>query len=179
MPILGLIVCGAPLAARTRDLADAADRAGWDVSLVPTEAAMPWFESSDDAQDHHTEFRRPDEPKRQRPDALIVCPLTFNSASKWVLGIADNHAMSLLCESLGSGLPILAVPMVNDSLWRHPAWTGHLELLTAGGVVMLDPATGAPGARSVRSGTGDDITKNFDPMWVLSTLARLRGTTPS
>jgi phosphopantothenoylcysteine synthetase/decarboxylase len=81
--------------------------------------------------------------------------------------------MSLLCEALGSGIPIVAIPMVNESLWNHPAWMGHIELLQERGVVMLDPDTGQRGAKAVRHGTGDDVSTRFDPANVVDVLAQL------
>lgn len=173
MLILGLVVCGAPLAARAHELVAHARRTRWDVSVVPTAAAAEWLESESDLSAHVTGFPMPAHPERPRPDALVVCPLTFNSASKWVLGIADSRPLSLMCEALGRGVPIVAVPMVNESLWNHPAWPGHLELLQKRGVVMLDPATGERGATAVRDGTGDDISRHFDPASVFAVLAQL------
>jgi len=172
MPILGLVVCGAPLAARTYDLVEHARRAQWEVSVVPTPAAAAWLKPDSDISARVTGFALP-QAKRLRPDAVVVCPLTFNSAGKWAIGIADNRPMSLLCEALGSGIPIVAIPMVNESLWNHPAWMGHIELLQERGVVMLDPDTGQRGAKAVRHGTGDDVSTRFDPANVVDVLAQL------
>jgi hypothetical protein len=170
--ILGVVVCGAPLAARANDLVKYAQLAGWDVSLVPTDAASGWLESG--AVEAGSAFQSPGTPKRRRPDALLVCPLTFNSCSKWALGIADNRPLSLMCEALGAGIPTVAVPMVNESLWRHPAWLGHLEVLTEQGVVLVDPVTGEPTPAPVRSGTGEQVAEEFEPQKVLELLAELR-----
>lgn len=112
----------------------------------------------------------PGAPKRPRPDALIVLPLTFNTGSKWALGMADNRPLSLLCETLGAGKPIIAVPLVNADLWGHPAWPTHLDTLTGAGVVMVDPATGERVARPVNSDDVDDLVRRFDPAWLLDPL---------
>ncbi|MGZ6796623.1 MAG: flavoprotein [Nocardioidaceae bacterium] len=179
MPLLGLVVCGAPLAARTYDLVVHARRAQWDASVLSTAAAGAWLKPESDVSSRVTGFPMPEQAKRARPDALVVCPLTFNSASKWALGIADNRPLSLMCEALGAGIPMVAVPMVNESLWMHPAWVGHLELLQERGVVMLDPATGERDAKAVRHGTADEITKQFDPAKVFAVLSELsHGATP-
>ena len=36
-------------------------------------------------------------------DAVLACPLTFNSVNKFAHGHADNFAVGLLCEMVGSG----------------------------------------------------------------------------
>jgi len=48
-------------------------------------------------------------------------------------------------------------------------------LLEAGGVVMLDPATGQRGAKPVQDGTGEEISRGFDPANVLAVLAESVG----
>ena len=72
-------------------------------------------------------------------------------------------------------VPIAAVPMVNASLWRHPSWEEHVRLLEAAGVVMLDPATGQRGAKPMQHGTGEEISRGFDPAKVLAVLAESVG----
>lgn len=172
MSILGVVVCGAPLAGRTNDLFEHARQAGWDVSLTATDAASAWLGT--DQLEASDAVRKPGERKRRRPDALLVCPLTFNSGSKWALGIADNRPMSLMCESLGAGIPIVAVPMVNESLWQHPSWAGHLKVLSNAGVVFVDPVTGRQGAAALASGSGDRVSAEFDPRLVIELLSHLR-----
>ncbi len=158
MARLGIVVCGAPLAARAADLAAAADRAGWDVALTLTGAAEQWAETQD-------------LPLVDRDcDALVVCPLTFNTANKWAAGIADTSWLGVLNESLAAGLPIVAVPMVNETLWRHPAWDATLALLSSAGATLVDPATGDTKARPVPHGSGDRIAEGFDPEWALAPL---------
>ena len=43
---LALIVCGAPLAVRTPDIAEVAVSAGWEVSVTATQAARPWLDEA-------------------------------------------------------------------------------------------------------------------------------------
>lgn len=147
---------------------DAARADGWEVALAATRTAEAWVGDRVDLSD--AGFRRPDEPKRPRPDALAVLPLTFNTAAKWALGLADNRPVSLLCEALGAGKPIVAVPMVNEALWQHPAWRGHIDTLIGAGVVLLDPATGRTPARPLPSDDVDTLVARFDPAWILDRL---------
>lgn len=110
---------------------------------------------------------------RERPDAVVVAPVTFNTVAKMACGIADTYAHGVLCESLGDRVPILAIPMVNDRLWAHPAWAGNVARLTDAGVRWLSIHDGSVGPpQPVRSGTGGDVVRNFEPGWVSAHLPR-------
>jgi phosphopantothenoylcysteine synthetase/decarboxylase len=172
---LTLVVCGAPLAERAPDLAAAAVAAGWDVHVVTTPAALGWLDGDAVRQaagsPARVDPRAPGQPKQAQPAALAVCPATFNTVNKWAAGIADNHAMGVLCEAAGSGVPIVVVPMVKDSLWRHPAWQASLDRLAAAGVTFVDVRTGGPAPQPVQSGSGAAVAAAFDPAWILTRLA--------
>jgi phosphopantothenoylcysteine synthetase/decarboxylase len=165
---LTLVVCGAPLATRTGDVATALESSGWLVTQVFTSAATNWLGSTA----HESTFRHPEETKSRRPDAIVVCPMTFNTANKWASGVADTAALSLLCEALGAGTPIVAVPFVNESLEAHPAWAESLALLQDAGVRLVDPASGGHAVRPLASGTGNLVAEGFDPSWVIAALER-------
>lgn len=155
MANLSIVVCGAPLSARAHELFEMARDHGWTPSLVATEAARAWVEHPQSG------FRSPEDPKPPRPDAVIVAPITFNTATKWALGIADTYPLSLLAESLGAEKPIVAVPFVNESLWRHPSWEGTLATLQGAGVLLVDPQTGGPVPAALSSGSGDAVATSF------------------
>lgn len=177
---LTLVVCGAPLAARARDVRAALAAAGWSVSTVYSAAAAHW------ADGHHTDAHHADgtdtdatdtttfrqdtpTPPRLRPGIVVACPLTFNSANKIVAGIMDTPATGVLCDALGAGVPVVAIPMANTRLWSHPAWADTLTTLRRWGVRLLDPTDGKPGLpRPVASGTGNAVTAAFDPAWVVA-----------
>jgi phosphopantothenoylcysteine decarboxylase len=163
VPNLSLVVCGAPLASRAHDIAALAAEAGWTVTLLVTSAATAWLD--DEAS---SGFRNPDEPKPARPDAVVVCPMTFNTANKWALGVADTQPLSLLAEALGAQIPIVAVPFVNQSLSSHPAWSDSLSRLSTAGVRILQPDAGEPGP--LLPGTGATVAARFDPRRVLEAL---------
>jgi hypothetical protein len=164
MANLSIVVCGAPLSARAQEFCDLARERGWDASLVVTEAARAWVSAPPSA------FRSPDAPKPPRPDAVIVAPMTFNTGTKWALGIADTYPLSLLAESLGAGKPIVAVPFVNDSLWGHPAWSRTIATLGEAGVALVNPTNGTSDLAPLPSGAGDDVTDSVRPEWLLDLL---------
>lgn len=101
--------------------------------------------------------RLPAEPgPHPKLDVLVAAPLTANSVAKLALGIADNQALTLLCESL-TVLPVVVFPRVNAAHARHPAWDGHLARLRSTGVHLVygedvwplaEPRT-APGDRAL------------------------------
>jgi phosphopantothenoylcysteine synthetase/decarboxylase len=173
-----LIVTGAPLAQRCPDIAAALKHAGWNVQVVPTPAATAWVDeatvSAVSGQPAVSEHRDPSEAKSSvAPDAVVVAPATFNTISKAALGIADTYAHSQLCEAMGSGLPIVMVPMINNKLWGHPALAGHLQTLIDAGVGLVDLQTGHDSPAPVTSGTGDQVVDAFNPSWIVARLEQL------
>jgi len=89
-----------------------------------------------------SDYRMPNEPNElPTADALIVAPATFNTVNKWATGITDTFAVGLLCELMGFGIPIVAVPLLKDALARHVAFAANVEVLRSMGVrVLFDPA---------------------------------------
>ncbi|MEU0091840.1 flavoprotein [Kribbella sp. NPDC006257] len=68
-----------------------------------------------------SEPRMPGEPRpHPKADAYAVVPASANTVAKLALGIGDNQAMSVLCESVGS-VPMVVFPRVNAAHARHPA----------------------------------------------------------
>ena len=103
----------------------------------------------------------------------MIAPITFNTVGKLACGIADTYAHSTLAEALGDGVPILAVPMVNNRLWGNPAWSRNVAWLTQAGVRWLSIHDGTIGEpKPVQSGTGDSVVKRFDPGWITAQLPR-------
>ncbi|MFI5840342.1 flavoprotein [Catenuloplanes sp. NPDC051500] len=170
-----VIVCGAPLATRTPDLLRALAVEGWTSIVIGTPAARAWLDP--DAvrtvlgAPPQFDFRAPGEPKQGGPpDAVVVCPATFNTLNKAASGAADTYALARLCEALGEGVPVVAVPTVNEKLWGHPAWRRNLALLESAGTVLLDAHTGRPGARPIAAELGGDPGAIFEPSWVTKAL---------
>ena len=171
-----LVVSGAPLAERSPEIAAGLVAAGWRVQAVTTPSAAGWVDDTVLAeaagQPARAEHRPVDAARnRERPVVMVVAPITFNTVGKLAAGIADTYAHSLLCEALGDGVPILAVPMVNNRLWGHPAWARNVRLLSEAGVRWLSIHDGAVGEpQPVLSGTGDEVVKRFEPGWITGQL---------
>jgi phosphopantothenoylcysteine synthetase/decarboxylase len=127
------------------------------VSVVVSDAGLQWSPITTS-------------PERPRPERVVVCPLTFNTANKAAAGIMDSLAAGVLCDAIGAAVPIVAVPMVSSRLWGHPAWPNTLRALAGAGVRLVDPRSGGePGP--VPSGTGLEVVAAFDPRWAAEAVA--------
>ncbi|MEU4337173.1 flavoprotein [Micromonospora lupini] len=142
-PVLYLVVCAAGPAEHIDELVDLLIADGWRVCMIASPTAATWLDRA--ALQEKTgylvrvEWRMPGDPEPHPPaDVVVAAPVTFNTVTKWALGINDTLALGVLNESLGAGLPILAFPHVKAELAAHPAYLGHLALLRAGGVVVAD-----------------------------------------
>lgn len=84
--------------------------------------------------------RLPREPRpHPQPDCWIVAPASANTVAKLAMGIADNQAVTQVCEAIGTAdVPVVVFPRVNAAHARHPAWTSHVATLRGAGVVVLD-----------------------------------------
>lgn len=148
-PVLGVVVSAAggvegwlvdrlarPLAAK-----------GWRLAITLTPTVARWLEPRLPSLAELTDLpvrwtsRLPWEPKPHPvPDAFVFAPATANSLAKLALGIADNQALTVLCEALGRRTPVVALPQVSEDQSAHPAFGGHLAVLRAAGVVLAaDP----------------------------------------
>ncbi|ONI68195.1 flavoprotein [Kribbella sp. ALI-6-A] len=87
-----------------------------------------------------------------RPDVIAVAPATANLVAKLALGIADNQALTMLCENIAV-TPMVVFPRVNAAHARQPSWENHLQLLRTVGVDLVygddfwplrEPRTSAP-----------------------------------
>ncbi|MFG1815793.1 flavoprotein [Kribbella sp. NPDC049174] len=170
---LYLVTCGAPLASRIGDGAQAARDRGWDPYVIPTDAALPWLEGQDLANvPVLTGNRAPGEPKcTPKADAVVVVPTTFNTLNAWANGNANTYPLTILCAALGSRTPTVAVPFAKHDLAGHPAWLASLAVLRYAGIRVVDPHDGSTASlEPLQSGTGDTVTARFEWDWVLRIL---------
>ncbi|MET8198979.1 flavoprotein [Micromonospora taraxaci] len=148
-PVLHLVVCAAGPAEHIHELVDLLIADGWQVCMIVSPTAAPWLdrEALQDQTGYlvRVEWRMPGDPEPHPPaDVVVAAPVTFNTVTKWALGINDTLALGVLNESLGAGLPIIAFPHVKAELAAHPAYAGHLAVLRAARVVVADGNPLAP-----------------------------------
>ena len=154
--VLYLVVSGAPAPEGIPALAAACRAAGWRVVVFPTPAGSRFIDPAElerlTGEPVRSEYRMPGTGSPvPAADAVLACPLTFNSVNKFALGHADNFAVGLLCEMVGYGVPVVVVPHCKPQLASHPAFAASLETLRGMGVrVLFDPD--APYERGCRRG---------------------------
>ena len=54
-------------------------------------------------------------------DLLLIAPCTANTISKIACGIDDTPVTTFATTALGRGMPVLLVPAMHHSMFRHPA----------------------------------------------------------
>lgn len=118
---------------------------GHTVPVVVTPTAASWLEDigHDSAIQKVTGLPVRSTPRLPReqsahpaPDVLVAAPLTANSTAKVALGVADNQALTLLCENLAIK-PTVVFPRVNAAHARQPSWNDHLDALRSVGVDLV------------------------------------------
>jgi len=72
-------------------------------------------------------------------DLLLIVPCTANTISKISCGIDDTPVTTFATTALGSQKPIIIVPAMHHSMYRHPAVIGHIEQLKRWGIGIVDP----------------------------------------
>lgn len=72
-------------------------------------------------------------------NAVVIAPATANTVSKIANGIGDTSVTLCAMTALGSGVPLLLVPAMNESMWRNPIVRANIEKLRDLGVRFVEP----------------------------------------
>ena len=72
-------------------------------------------------------------------DLLLVAPCTANTVGKIACGIDDTPVTTFATTALGSGIPVVVVPAMHETMYRHKAVAENLERLGALGVTVVPP----------------------------------------
>lgn len=72
-------------------------------------------------------------------DLLLIAPCTGNSLAKIACGIDDTPVTTFATTAIGSGVPVIIVPAMHHSMYRHPAVAYHLARLREWGIRIVDP----------------------------------------
>ncbi|MDN7023568.1 bifunctional phosphopantothenoylcysteine decarboxylase/phosphopantothenate--cysteine ligase CoaBC [Methanoculleus sp. FWC-SCC1] len=72
-------------------------------------------------------------------DLLLIAPCTANTIGKIACGIDDTAVTTFATTALGRGMPVVLVPAMHESMYRHPAVAGNLERLKNWGIDIVDP----------------------------------------
>ena len=150
--VLYLMVCASPRARRVSELISRAQGHGWSVCVIPTPEALKFIDrpaleqqTGFPVRSEYDQHGRTDDPLPP-PDAMLVCPATFNTINKWTCGLADTLALALMTEAIGLGLPLVAAPALNSAQAAHPAFDRSVAALREMGVTVLyGPGVYEPG----------------------------------
>ena len=74
-----------------------------------------------------------------RADLLLIAPATANTIGKIAYGIDDTTVTSFATTALGSGVPLMLVPAMHESMYRHPAVVENIIKLKSWEVSIVGP----------------------------------------
>ncbi len=78
----------------------------------------------------------------QKADMILVAPATANTIGKIACGIDDTTVTSVVSTAFGSNIPILIVPAMHESMYKHPILIENINKLEALGVRFVGPRIG-------------------------------------
>jgi phosphopantothenoylcysteine synthetase/decarboxylase len=142
LSVLYLITSGAPAPEGIPELVRQCQSTGWRVLVFATPSGTKFLDLTAleqlTSEPVRTDYRAPGEAKSlPQADAVLACPLSFNSVNKFAHGHADNLAIGLLCELTGSGVPVVVVPHCKPQLATHHAFPASIAALRDMGVSVL------------------------------------------
>ncbi|WP_067564437.1 flavoprotein [Nocardia acidivorans] len=149
VPVLYAIVTGSSRASEITDLVDIAQADGWDVCVIASPSGSAFIDDAALATKTgwpvRTNYKQPGTPDLLPPaDALIVAPMTCNSAAKLAAGISDTLPLGILVEAIGNRKPVVAVPYSTEAQLSFPPIRDALTRLAEYGVKVLPGRSGQP-----------------------------------
>ncbi|MBA5942049.1 MAG: bifunctional phosphopantothenoylcysteine decarboxylase/phosphopantothenate--cysteine ligase CoaBC [Methanophagales archaeon] len=72
-------------------------------------------------------------------DLFIIAPCTANTINKIATGISDTPVTIFAATAFGSGIPIIIVPAMHESIYNNPVLIENLEKLRRLGVTVIGP----------------------------------------
>ncbi|MFI6482560.1 flavoprotein [Nonomuraea sp. NPDC050663] len=139
--VLCVNVCAAGPAREVGRLVELVRAEGWTVQIVATPSALAFIDvpalEEQTSRPARSQYRKPDEPKSPRADAIIVAPATFNTINKFAHGVADTYALGVLSEAPGLEIPVVVLPFVNCALANREPFRESMGSLQRDGVRVL------------------------------------------
>lgn len=148
MPTVGVVGCSAGGVEGIRiGLVEPAIDRGWTVGVTLTPTAATWLEAIGEldrlaAVTGLSVRSAPRLPTERSPhpkvDCYVVAPATANTVAKLALGLADNQALTQVCEAIGGQtVPVVVFPRINAAHAAQPAWESHIDALHRAGVRLV------------------------------------------
>ncbi|MGH3876165.1 MAG: flavoprotein [Actinophytocola sp.] len=147
-PVLGLVGCAAGgVELLLLKLIEPMQELGWQVAVTLTPTAATWLDATGDIEKIEQVTGYPVRSKPRLPgedsphpavDCYAVVPATSNTVGKLALGLADNQALTQVCEAIGLGsVPVVVFPRINAAHARQPSWDSHIAALEKAGVHLV------------------------------------------
>ena len=76
---------------------------------------------------------------KERADLILIAPSTANTISKIACGIDDTPVTTIVSTAFGSGIPIIIVPAMHESLYKHSIVVENIKKLQSLGVEFVGP----------------------------------------
>lgn len=72
-------------------------------------------------------------------DLLLIAPATANTIGKIACGIDDTVVTTFATTAIGRGMPVVVVPAMHESMYRHPAVKRNLATLLEMNITVVPP----------------------------------------
>lgn len=74
-----------------------------------------------------------------KADLLLIAPATANTIGKIACGIDDTIVTTFATTAIGRGMPVVVVPAMHESMYRHPAVIRNLDTLRSMDITVVPP----------------------------------------
>jgi hypothetical protein len=142
--VLYLFGSAAPPVFYVTDTIRTAQAEGWDVCLGLTPTAARWLHGQmaelEELTGHPVrwQYKMPGRPDVWPPASVaVVAPATFNTINQWALGITSHFVVGFVAEAIGKGIPLVAMPCVNQAFVQHRQFERSIAELREMGVDVL------------------------------------------
>ncbi len=72
-------------------------------------------------------------------DLFIIAPCTANTLNKIASGVSDTTVTAFATTAFGSGIPIIVVPAMHETIYKSPVLIENLDKLRKLGVTVIGP----------------------------------------
>ena len=72
-------------------------------------------------------------------DLVMIAPATANTIGKVANGIDDTPVTTTVTSAIGSGIPLVVVPAMHESMYDHPAVIENIQKLKGMGAIIVSP----------------------------------------
>ncbi len=77
--------------------------------------------------------------REEKADLVLIAPATANTISKIAAGIDDTTVTTVVSTALGSQTPVIIVPAMHQSMYKHPILKENIKKLEDLGIEFVHP----------------------------------------